>query len=212
MSKPLYGIFGGTFDPIHHGHLQTVASVHSKCALTTTLFIPSASPPHKGATTATAQQRMEMVLLAIADFPEFKLDRRELDRDAPSYTIDTVESLKAEYADQTFCFIIGMDAMLALDSWHRWDELLDTVHFIVMNRPGWEAPKNLPEWWQQRLITETGELVRSTTGKILAVEIEPANISSTEIRYGIANEYDVATMLPEAVWRYIYDHNIYHHN
>ena len=212
MSEALYGIFGGTFDPIHKGHLYTVASAHLQCSLTRTLFIPSATPPHKQVTSATAEQRLDMVALAIAPFPQFVLDDRELRRPAPSHTIDTIESLKADNAARKYCFIIGIDAMLKLESWYRWKDLLESVHFIVMNRPGWDTPASLAPWWKDRYTSSAEALNDSAAGKIISVNVEPTAISSSDIRYGIANKCAVVTMLPDPVWRYIREHKIYTQN
>lgn len=208
-AKSLYGIFGGTFDPIHNGHLQMVSFVLKSCALKQILFIPSARPPHRGNLGANAKQRLDMAALAIAEFPQFVLDDRELNRDKPSYTFDTVESLQMEYPHRNFCLILGIDAMLHLDTWYRWDELVDSLHFVVMNRPGFNTPDPLPSWWQDRFVHSVEELKKSDAGKILTIQVEPNTVSATEIRYGISENIDVSTMMTGSVWNYINEHNLY---
>lgn len=210
MTESLLGIFGGTFDPIHNGHINTVASVRQQCHLSSVCFIPSATPPHRDIPGASPEQRKEMVQLAIQDYPQFTIDDRELHREAPSYTFDTIESLSAENPDQCFGFILGVDAMLGLENWYRWQDLLDRVHFIVMARPGWQVPDELPQWWETRRVASCDELGAYKAGRILEIEVTPYAISATEIRYGIAHNVDVSPMVPAPVWDYICRHNLYH--
>lgn len=209
MANPLYGIFGGTFDPVHHGHLETITRVSDKCALERVYFIPAAVPPHRNQPDASAQQRLEMVSLAIADYPRFDVDDRELKRATPSYTYDTVKSLRAQDSSRRYCLILGIDSLSGLDSWYRWRELLDLVHFIVVRRPGWEIPQPLPDWWQQSRVEFIDELKQFEAGKICLVEVEPNPVSATEIRYGIAQGIDVSTMMPHSVWDYICTNKLY---
>ena len=205
----LVGVFGGTFDPIHNGHLETVKAVSEACGLGRVLFIPSATPPHRDAPGATAKQRLEMVALAIADVPNFVLDDREFRRPPPSYTYHTLSSLAEEMPEHVCCFILGVDALLGIERWHRWQELLDMANFIVMERPGYASPTPLPDWWQTRKITSVDELGRRPGGQILELVIEPRAVSATEIRYGIANGVDVSAMVPGNVWHYIQENKLY---
>ena len=209
MTKSLYGIFGGTFDPIHNGHLQTVASVQKQCGLKKVPFIPSASPPHRKSPGATAEQRLRMVELAIAGFPDFDLDDQELHRQPPSYTYDTIESLQTDHPNENYCFIIGVDALLELENWHNWAELLNRINFIVMARPGWYKPNPLPLWWQQGLVDSIDAFQNEPRGKIFEIEIEPNPLSATEIRYGIQNDIDVSAMIADRVWQYIDENSLY---
>jgi nicotinate-nucleotide adenylyltransferase len=204
-----YGIFGGTFDPIHKGHLKTVDDVARKAKLERVTFVPAARPPHRGNPGAGAHHRLEMVSLAIADRLGFSVDDCELRRDTPSYTYDTVKYLQHDNPDKCFFLIVGLDAFLGIESWYKWRELLQSVHFIVMRRPGWETPAKLPDWWrlgQSGNATEPGEYQK---GKIDIIDIEPVPISATEIRFGIANGIDVGELVPIPVWDYICRNNLY---
>ena len=209
MIDSLYGIFGGTFDPVHNGHLQTVLEVVQKCGLERVLFVPSAIPPHKNTPHASASERLEMVRLAISSYRNFELDDRELQRDAPSYTLETIKSLNQDYPDRKFCFILGIDAMLGLENWYQWQELLSCMHFIVMQRPGWARAEDLPEWWHKRLATSLSDLKNSQGGKIFETHVKPVAVSATEIRFSIAQDIDVSGMMPEPVWEYIQKNNLY---
>ncbi len=214
MTESLYGIFGGTFDPIHKGHLNTVASVRAQCNLEKVYFIPASVPPHRDIPRASAQQRLEMVTLAISGYPGFEVDDRELRRDSPSYTFDTVKSLQADNPDRNYCFIVGVDAFAGLEKWYRWLDLLDQVHFIIMQRPGWQAPSPLPTWWserQKRCCDELrGNTIANLGGGIVEIEVEPNPVSATEIRYGVANNVDVSPMVTDSVRDYICSNNLYH--
>ena len=209
MSEPLYGIFGGTFDPIHNGHLETVQHIVDECAMEQVVFVPAASPPHRSQPHASARQRLDMVALAITGFPRFAVDDRELQRNLPSYTYDTVKSLQADFPHRRYCFIIGIDALAGLENWYCWQDLLEMIHFVVMGRPGWHAPDPLPGWWRSARTTERKVLETSRAGKILEVAIPPNLASATEIRYGISQGFDVGAMMPAPVWQYICQHNLY---
>jgi len=205
----LVGVFGGTFDPIHQGHLDTVSSVCEICGMGRVLFVPAATPPHRDLPGATAQQRLEMVALAIADYPNFVLDDREFRRTSPSYTHDTLQDLVESLPNSIFCFILGVDVFLEFESWYRWEEVLEMANFIVMERPGWQPPKSRPQWWLQARIDSAVELREKRGGQVLELTVEPRAVSATEIRYGVANGTDVSAMLPTAVWQYIREHQLY---
>jgi nicotinate-nucleotide adenylyltransferase len=139
------GILGGTFDPIHHAHLRLALEAWMACGLDHVRFIPSATPPHRTAPGASAVHRLAMVELAIAGNPAFVADRRELDRAMPSYTIDTVASLRTDLgAARPLCLIVGADAFALFETWRRWRELLDQVHLIVAHRPGFAVTPDTP--------------------------------------------------------------------
>lgn len=209
MTNPLYGIFGGTFDPLHNGHLAIMTAVFDKCALEQVRLVPAAAPPHRDPPNASAQQRLEMVSLAIANYPQFDVDDRELKRETPSYTYDTVKSLQNENAARRYCLILGVDALSGLAGWHRWQELLASIHFIVVQRPGWALPQPLPDWWQQARAEVIDELTQFEAGKICLVDVEPNSVSATKIRDGIAQGVDVSTMVPHSVWDYICTNKLY---
>lgn len=132
----MIGLLGGTFDPVHHGHLRIALEAKEALGLTEVRFIPCRQPPHRGDASATAQQRLDLLRLACGDMPGFAVDTRELERPGPSYMVDTLASLRAERGDEPLCLILGWDAFLGLPGWHRWQNLLDYAHLAVVQRPG----------------------------------------------------------------------------
>ena len=198
--KPI-GVFGGTFDPIHYGHLRSAFEMLQALEFEQVKFIPCGDPPHRGVTFANAQQRFELVELAIAGQDGFFADARELQRDGPSYTVDTLAMLREEFPDRSLGLIVGMDAFLGLPEWHRWDEILDFAHIVVAHRPGWKAPDigALGE-----LITEHGthrvdDLHVETHGRLHIPAVTQLEIASTEIRDLIAAGRDPRFLMPDAV-------------
>ena len=208
--KPI-GVFGGTFDPIHYGHLRSAFEMLQALQFEEVRFIPCSDPPHRGVTYATAQQRLRLVECAIKGQPGFVADDRELRRDGPSYTIDTLESLREEFPGRSIGLIVGMDAFLGLPGWHRWDELLDVAHIVVAHRPGWKAPDIgvLGE-----MITECGthrvdDLHDATHGSIHIHAVTQLEIASTEIRELVAAGRDPRFLMPDEVRDAILDMKIY---
>lgn len=134
----MIGILGGTFDPIHFGHLRTALDVVEDLNLQQLRFIPCGEPPHRDQPHASPAQRLAMVQLAIASESRFMVDAREIQRGGPSYMVETLESLRQELGEQqSLGLIVGLDAFAALDSWYRWQDLIDLAHLIIMTRPGW---------------------------------------------------------------------------
>lgn len=198
--KPI-GVFGGTFDPIHYGHLRTAFEMLQALRFESVRFIPCGDPPHRGTTFASADERLRMVQLAIQGQAGFAVDDREVRRNGPSYTIDTLLSLREEFPDRALGLIVGMDAFLGLTGWHRWDEILDAAHIIVAHRPGWKAPDMgaLGE-----LITAFGthrvdDLHTVLNGRVHIHAVTQLEISSTEIRELVAAGRDPRFLMPDAV-------------
>ncbi len=195
------GVFGGTFDPIHYGHLRTAFEMLQALRFGEVRFIPCGDPPHRGTTYADAAQRYRMVEAAIREQEGFAVDDRELRRGGPSYTIDTLFTLREEFPERPLGLILGMDAFLGLHSWHRWDELLDVAHIVVAHRPGWKAPDIGP---LGDLITECGthrvdDLHTTLSGRIHIHAVTQLEISSTEIRDLVAAGRDPRFLMPDAV-------------
>lgn len=195
------GIFGGTFDPIHYGHLRTAFEMLQALRIDEVRFIPCGDPPHRGMTFANAGQRMRMVELAIEGQAGFVADDRELQRGGPSYTIDTLLALREEFSDRALGLIVGMDAFLGLHQWHRWDEILSVAHIVVAHRPGWKAPDIGP---LGEMITEFGthrvsDLHSEQQGRIHIHAVTQLEISSTEIRDLVAADRDPRFLMPDAV-------------
>ena len=198
--KPI-GIFGGTFDPIHYGHLRTAFELLQTLRFEEVRFIPCGDPPHRGVTFAPATLRLDMVRLATGNEPGFVVDDRELRREGPSYSVDTLDSLRKEFPGRSLCLITGMDAFLALPTWHRWDEILDFAHIIVAHRPGWLAPDEgaLGEILAERRTGNQKDLHDKRKGSIYVHAVTQLEIASTEIRSLVAGGYDPRYLMPDSV-------------
>jgi nicotinate-nucleotide adenylyltransferase len=207
----MIGVFGGTFDPIHYGHLRPVEEVMHALALEQVCYVPARQPPHRPPPVASIEQRLHMVELALAGKPGFYIDQRELERPGPSYTVDTLESLRAEFSARCLCLIMGFDAFLGIESWHRWPRLLELAHIVIMHRPGgWESSvKGLPGWVQTRLCQDRTQLIGKPAGLLLVQAVTPQPISASELRVAIATGESVQDLLPETVWRYIRENKLY---
>ncbi|MDM8348056.1 nicotinate-nucleotide adenylyltransferase [Pseudomonas sp. sp1636] len=205
------GLFGGTFDPVHIGHLRSALEVAEFMALDELRMIPSARPPHREVPQVSARDRLAMVELAVAGLPPLCVDNRELRRDKPSYSIDTLESLRAELAvdDQLF-LIIGWDAFCGLPSWHRWNELLEHCHILVLQRPDAdsEAPETLRNLLAARSLSDPLTL-EGPAGQISFIWQTPLAVSATQIRTLLASGKSARFLVPDAVLTYIHAHGLY---
>jgi nicotinate-nucleotide adenylyltransferase len=205
------GILGGTFDPIHYGHLRPAQEALRALDLAEIRVIPAANPPHRRPPEASAEQRLRMVELAVAGVPGFTVDDREYRRGGPSYTVLTLESLRQELGDQSLCLLMGLDAFEGIESWHQWQRLPELAHLIVMTRPGWDFPggETLPPWARVRLIRDTSMLTQASAGKIYFQPVTPQDISATRIREALARGEPVEAWLPSAVLDYIRANRVY---
>lgn len=208
----LIGVLGGTFDPIHYGHLRPAREAQQALALDEVRFIPAYRPPHRHGPAATAAQRLAMVRLAIADYPGFLVDEREIRRGGPSYTVPTLESLRAELGERPLALLMGADAFLELETWHQWQRLPELVHLVVMNRPGSPLPQGeeaLPAWARPRLCRDPRELAMAAAGRVFFQAVTPLDISATRIRAAIARGESVEGLVPPTVWEYIRGQGLY---
>lgn len=208
----LIGILGGTFNPIHFGHLRVAQEIAEALHLSQIKFIPSANPPHKPNPQVSAQQRAEMVQLAIQDNALFSLDTRELTRTGPSYTIDTLKSLRDEYHDTAFCLIIGTDAFANLDQWHEWLSILSYCHLILVPRPSRNTPplnQTLAGVLQQHGTQEVQQLRLHQSGCIVQQAVTALDISSSQIRAAVAQGTSPIYLTPDSVMEYIRLHRLY---
>lgn len=208
--KPI-GVFGGTFDPIHYGHLRSAFEMLQALDFHEVRFVPCSDPPHRGITYATAELRYRLVRLAIDDQDRFVADDRELRREGLSYTVDTLISLREEFPDRSLGLIVGMDAFLGLPGWHRWDEILDIAHIIVAHRPGWKAPDLgvLGELISDHGTHRVEDLHMATAGRVHIHAVTQLEISSTEIRDLVAAGRDPRFLMPDAVRDEILNSEIY---
>ncbi len=205
------GIFGGTFDPIHYGHLRTAFELWQLLRLTEVRFLPAGSPPHREQPLASAELRLRMVRAAVAGEPAFTVDDREMRRSGVSYSVDTLAQLRAEYPHRSLCLLLGMDAFLGLPHWHRWRELLDLAHVVVAHRPGWKAPTMGPlgEVMVDRGTGSIRELHERTAGRIYVHAVTQLEISSTELRQLIVAGHDPRYLVPDEVRRILLDTQCY---
>jgi nicotinate-nucleotide adenylyltransferase len=201
------GIFGGSFDPIHFGHLRPALEVLDALSLDHMLFIPSGNPPHRGAPAAPAGHRLAMLRAATQDEPRFRVDERELKRTAPSYTVDTLTELRREHPQDALVLVVGMDAFLGFPGWQRWQELFGLAHVAVAHRPGWtlQSGGEIAQVLKER----RAEGLAGTAGRVLLLPVTQLEISSTQVRETLARGGDVRYLLPEAVRTYIRDSDCY---
>lgn len=208
--KPI-GLFGGTFDPLHYGHLRTAFELWQALRLSEVRFMPTGSPPHREQPHVPAQLRLAMVQAAVADQSAFVVDDREVRRTGVSYSVDTLTELRQEYPERSLCLLLGMDAFLGLPNWHRWRELLDLAHVIVAHRPGWRAPTMGPlgEVMVDRGTGSVRDLHEQRGGRIYVHAVTQLEISSTDLRQLIAAGHDPRYLVPEEVRRIIRETKCY---
>jgi nicotinate-nucleotide adenylyltransferase len=208
----MIGILGGTFDPVHYGHLRSALEVKDIFGLTEVRLIPCANPPHRNQPAVNAEMRLQMLELAIKNQPGLKIDTRELDRydqyQAPSYMVDTLESLRQEFPVEPLLLFIGSDAFKHLTGWHQWQQLFDYAHIVVMTRPSFET-QELDGFFKARLVKDINELAQSKAGKLCFQQITQLDISATAIRDMIARKQNPGFLLPDAVIEYIKQHRLY---
>ena len=211
----LVGILGGTFNPIHYGHLRMAQELADGLGMDEVKFIPSANPPHKDSVTVSAEHRAAMVKLAIADNPKFSIDELELSRDGASYTIDTLISLRETLGkDTSLCLMMGSDAFVKLNTWHRWQELLDYAHIILVQRPDNAKqqpplPKEVQALLEAHYTEQISDLTNQNAGLINMQAISAQDISSSQIRENLNHGVSVRYLLPNNVAEYIAQQNLY---
>lgn len=208
MSESLtpVGVFGGTFNPVHYGHLRSALELCELLALDHLRLMPCAQPPHRDAPECSAEQRAEMVELAVADEPRLRCDRRELAREGVSYTVISLQELRDELGEgHSLCLVMGCDALLGIDSWFRWQTLLELAHIVVIARPGWQFPTRgtVARWLAEHRSDNRAVLRAQPQGKILVEELRPLAISSTEIRDLLIAGRSPRYLLPGPVLDYI---------
>jgi len=209
------GIFGGTFDPVHIGHLRTAVELCEHLGLDELHLMPSARPPHREQPGVSAEHRLAMLRLAIASelpFDGLLADDRELRREGLSYTVETLAQLRDELgSDVALCLCIGMDSLVNLHSWQRWQELSDYAHIVVAARPGWHLPETGPvaEWLAGRCTDDPQLLSQSPSGCVLVEAMTLLPVSATQIREDLAASSSVRYLVPDAVIQYIHQHGLY---
>lgn len=208
------GINGGTFDPIHFGHLRPALEVLEALQLDQMRFIPAHHPVHRNQPAVSAEHRAAMVARAIAPEPRFVLDRREIDRDGPSYMVDTLASLRAEFPQAELVLMMGADAIAAFTRWHRWQHILELANIVVTQRPGAEnrLPDVLAPYRQQWHFEKVGDpplCFEVPAGRIGFLPVTQLDISATALRAQLAADRSIRYLTPEAVVEYIDTHKLY---
>jgi nicotinate-nucleotide adenylyltransferase len=212
--RPL-GVFGGTFDPIHFGHLELAREVREALRLEQVLLLPAGDPPHRAAPVASALHRLAMAELAAAQYPGITIDSREIARKGRSYTVLTLQELRSERPFQPLALIVGTDAFLGFSTWHRWREIFDLAHVILVARPGADLTPGLhgalAAQWRRRRTTDPRALEMPEGGSIYQQVITPHAISASAIRAALArgNTGQVRGLLPAAVLAYIGRNHLY---
>ena len=205
------GIFGGTFDPIHFGHLRPAFELSQALKLAEVRFLPAGNPPHRQATLASAELRLAMVKAAVAGEKRFVVDDREVRRTGASYSVDTLTELRAEFPDRSLCLMLGMDAFLGLPDWHRWRDILDLAHVVVWHRPGWKAPVHGPlgEVMVDRGTGAIRELHEQKAGRVYIHAVTQLEIASTQLRQVIVSGTDPRYLVPDEVRKIIVETGCY---
>ena len=200
-----FGVFGGMFDPIHFGHLRTAHELHELLGLEAVAFVPAGDPPHRAAPLADAATRLAMVRAATADDPRFLVDDRELRRRGPSYTVLTLEELRAERVGQPLVLIMGMDAYAGIERWHRAGDLLSFAHIVVALRPRAPLPLDglAARLLQDRRAPDISSLASRPAGFVYLCENTQLDLSSSAVRAIVAAGRDPRYLMPEAARRII---------
>lgn len=205
------GIFGGTFDPIHIGHLRMALELKQQLGLDEMRLLPCHQPPHRDTPQVSSEQRAQMLRIALQDCPELQLDERELQRDKPSYTYDTLLELRAEFgSDVSLVLCMGEDAFAGLPNWYCWQELVRLAHMVVIARPGWSIPE----------LGDARDLLNKHERDVKSLDCEPVGsivlqsprllpISATEVRQQIQAGNSAQFLVPDAVWNYIKANQLY---
>ncbi len=211
--RPL-GLMGGTFDPIHFGHLRLAEEGREALDLAEVLWLPAGRPPHRHVPRGAVADRLEMVRLAIAGNPRFSLDDAETRTDGPSYTVTTLERLRAARGARPLVLLLGSDAFLGLPTWHRWTALFELAHVAVATRPGFELaaealPRELAAACASRLGSDPAALKSAPVGRIVQFAMTPLTISASLVRARLAAGLSVRYLLPDPVREYIDRQHLY---
>ena len=205
-------ILGGTFDPVHFGHLRAAAELYEQLQVDDFRMLPAGQPPHRGRTQASASDRLRMLQLALQEHPGIRLDDCEIRRQGPSYMVDTLTQMRAAIgAQRPLLLALGQDAANQLDQWHQWQQLPPLAHLVIMTRPdndpGYQGA--LAAALQPRIIHTLDQLWQAPAGHVLHLPITELAISSTDIRTQIAAGRDPAFLLPASVLAYIREQGLY---
>lgn len=211
MSKNPVGVLGGTFDPVHNGHLRLAMELATALSFDQVRLVPCARPPHRDSPSASPGQRAKWIRVAVADEPRLRLDDRELLRDGPSYTVDTLASMRAEMPDTPLCLIMGRDVFAHLPSWHEWKRIFDNAHIVLIDRPGIEVELHAEAQaaLDARATSDSDTLRGELAGSIYTYAPPPLAISASRIRTLLAEGASPRYLLPTTVLDDIIDAGVY---
>lgn len=208
---PPIGLFGGTFDPIHQGHITLATQLLAQLPLESIQLIPCHQSPLRQLPIASDADRLAMIQLACHGQAGLSVNPLELQQAKPSYTVDTLERLREQQPQRPWCFILSMDAFSCFNRWHQWQHILKLAHLIVVNRPGFTLPQQ--DWIQsllaERQVTDFKYIKEQVAGKILLQEIKALDISATQIRQLLQQGKDIGGLVPTPVQHYIQQHTLY---
>lgn len=201
MTQRPIGILGGTFDPIHVGHLRTAHELLTGLGLEEVRFVPARLPPHRPPAVAPEALRLRLLEAALAGVAGFRVDDRELGRSGPSYMVDTLISLRTELGTRPLCLILGFDAFMGLPTWHRWQEILELAHLVVARRPGYATTVDaaIGALLEARAIQAPAMLAGAPAGHILFRDVTQLEVSASAIRGLMATGGDPRYLVPDAV-------------
>lgn len=209
---PLVACYGGTFDPVHNGHLQAALDVCERADCREVRLIPCHVPPHRAVPAASAAARQAMLELALVGQSQLRVDVRELQRDGPSYTVDTLLSLRQEFGEGiALGWVLGADAVAGLNGWRDWQRLPELAHLLILDRPGYPLPERGPVARElaPRLTTVVADLHARPAGRVWCVRQAPLAVSATAVRETLAAGQSAAHLLPLPVWAYIKQQRLY---
>lgn len=209
-TEPL-AILGGTFDPVHYGHLRCGDEARRKLGLKRLLLLPAGEPPHRGPPQATTGQRLDMLRLALTEFPNLELDDRETRREGPSYMVETLTEFRHENPGRPLLLLLGQDAANLLHTWFDWKTLFSLAHIIILTRPGSivEYGELLGDELAHRLTSDISLMRSLLAGKVMQVEVGLVDVSATDIKQLLSRGFSPDSMLPDAVLEYIQENDLY---
>ena len=207
----MIGIFGGSFDPIHYGHLNIALDLYQQLHLSEIRFIPCKNPVSDKKVVATEQQRLTMLQLALQPYPYFSIDMRELSRATPSYMVETLASLRLELGNTPLGLILGYDNLACLDHWHQWTSLINFAHLLIVPRPSYMQPysKEIHTFVEKHQTKDPSLLSQQPAGFLFMTPVQALPISATYIRKAIASGNSPVGALPPTVFDYILEQKLY---
>jgi nicotinate-nucleotide adenylyltransferase len=210
LIEPL-AFFGGTFDPVHYGHVRCADEARTKLGLENMFLLPSGAPPHRAQPLTTSRQRLDMLELALREFPSLRIDPRETLREGPSYMVETLQELRAESPQSPLLLLVGQDAANLLHTWFRWRELFLLAHLVILTRPHIDVDyhHDVAEEFRGRLLADPQELLTSTAGAVMQLEVVSIDVSATHIKESIREGRSLEALMPEKVIDYIRANGLY---